>query len=163
MDRLSSIMLRLSLAWLLVGIVLGALMLTDEHIPGDWTLWFAPTHGHILFVGWFLQFALGVAYWLLPRKRSPRRPLGYNERVADAAVAALNLGLLLRVAGEPAQRAGWTGAWIFPALATSAALQVVAIATFAVQLWPRVAPRPLRGAASGTKTAAGEHANDGGS
>ena len=144
MDRLSSVMLRLSLGWLLAGVVLGGIMLTDDRIPGDWRVWFAPTHGHMLFVGWFVQFAVGVAYWLLPRKRSPARPLGYSEPLAIGAVAALNLGLLLRVAAEPAQRAGWTGAWIFPALAASAILQVAAIATFVVQLWPRVGPRARR-------------------
>lgn len=144
MDRLSSLMLRLSLVWLVLGIVLGGIMLTDNRIPGDWRVWFAPTHGHMLFVGWFLQFVVGVAFWLLPRKRSPGRPLGYSEPLAFAAVVALNLGLLLRVAAEPAEHAGWTSDWIFPALAASAILQVAAIAVFAAQLWPRVGPRVRR-------------------
>ena len=64
MDRLSSIMLRISLIWLLAGFVIGAAMLTDRALPGQWRLWMAPSHAHMLFVGWFIQFVFGVAYWL---------------------------------------------------------------------------------------------------
>lgn len=146
MDRLTSLMVRLSLCWLLLGAILGGLMLTDAWTPGDWRDWFAPTHGHILFVGWFLQFALGIAYWLLPRKRTAARPLGYAESLAYAAVAALNLGLLLRVVAEPLEHAGHEGVGTHIALAASAVLQVVAIALFVFQIWPRVGPRvrPVR-------------------
>lgn len=62
MDRLSVIMVRSALLWLVAGIVVGGLMLVDRAIPGDWRAWLAPSHGHMLFVGWFLQFALGIAY-----------------------------------------------------------------------------------------------------
>ena len=55
----------------MLGFVIGGLMLVDRAIPGDWRAWMSPSHGHMLFVGWFLQFALGIAYWLLPRKRQP--------------------------------------------------------------------------------------------
>lgn len=97
MDRLTTVMVRLSLCWLLVGFIIGGAMLVDCAVPGEWRAWMAPSHGHMLFVGWFLQFALGIAYWLLPRKRSPTRLLGYHERLAFLTVGALNLGLLLRV------------------------------------------------------------------
>src|ERR687898_1455118 len=106
MDPVSVRLVRASLLWLVAGFTLGALMLSDALVPGDWRLWFAPTHGHILFVGWFLQFAVGVAYWLLPRRRSTERPLGYGERSALLAVGALNLGLVLRIVAEPAERTG---------------------------------------------------------
>lgn len=141
MDRLNTIMVRASFAWLMAGVVLGGLMLIDRAIPGAWRRWLQPTHGPLLVVGWFLQFALGIAYWLLPRRRTPDRPLGYDERLAFWAVAALNLGLLLRTLAEPAERAGGNGNWTMPILIASAALQVGAIAVFILQLWPRVAPR----------------------
>jgi hypothetical protein len=144
MDPLSSLMLRTSLIWLLVGFIVGAAMLTDSALPGQWRLWLAPTHAHMLFVGWFLQFVVGVAYWLLPRKRSPEQPLGYGERTAAIAVAALNLGLLLRILGEPAERTGLTSDVTTALLAVSALLQVAAVLVFTTQLWPRVAPRPIR-------------------
>lgn len=142
MDRLSSVMLRLSLLWLVAGVVVGGAMMVDRSIPGAWRLWLQPTHGHILFVGWFLQFAIGVAYWLLPRKRSPARPLGYDLRLAQIAVVCLNGGLVLRVIGEPLDRTGHSSIGL---LALSAALPIVAVILFAGQLWPRMAPK-VRGA-----------------
>jgi hypothetical protein len=134
-------MVRSALVWLLAGIVVGAAMVIDREIPGQWRAWYMPSHVHMLFVGWFLQFALGIAYWLLPRKRSPDRPLGYNERFALGAMAALNAGLLIRVTVEPLERAGHASDATFAALSVAAALQVAAVAVFVSQLWSRVGPR----------------------
>jgi hypothetical protein len=145
MDPLSSVMLRAALTWLLAGFVIGAAILTDRALPGQWRLWMAPTHAHILFVGWFLQFAVGVAYWLLPRRRSTERPLGYRERAAYLAFVALNLGLVLRIIAEPAERAGLANDVTLALLGASALLQVAATLVFVIQLWPRVGPRPMRG------------------
>lgn len=139
MDPLSSRMVRAALLWLLAGVAIGGAMLS-----GHWALWLAPTHAHMLFVGWFLQFALGIAYWLLPRRRAPDRPLGYDARLAGLAVIALNLGLALRVIGEPLTRSGQGSGTTQVLLAASALLQVGAVLIFVVQLWPRVAARPLR-------------------
>lgn len=142
MDPLSSIMVRLALLWMLAGFIIGGAMLVDRDLPGDWRLWMQPTHGHMLFVGWFLQFALGIGYWLLPRKRSPERPLGYDLRLARFAVASLNIGLLCRVLAEPLDRTGHDAAWTEGLLALSALLQIGAAVIFVLQIWPRVAPRP---------------------
>jgi hypothetical protein len=155
MDRLSAAMLRASFVWLLLGAVVGAAMMIDEVLPGAWRVWMAPTHGHMLFVGWFVQFAIGVAYWLLPRRRTPARPVGYDERLALTAVALLNTGLLLRVVAEPAQRSRHDGDWITVTLGCSGAFQVAAFAVFVTQLWPRVAPRVVRKAPTN-----GAEAND---
>ncbi len=144
MDPLSSVMLRASLLWLVAGVIVGGLMLTDRALPGQWALWLAPSHAHMLFVGWFLQFVVGVAYWLLPRKRTPARPLGYAERIAWGAATALNLGLIARVIAEPVERTGQGTGLTLALLAASALLQVGAALTFATQLWPRVGPRPMR-------------------
>lgn len=141
-------MVRLSLLWLLAGFIVGGLMLVDREIPGNWRLWAQPTHGHMLFVGWFLQFALGIAYWLVPRKRSPERPVGYNLRTAKFAVAALNLGLLCRVIAEPLERSGHAGNGTLTLLGVSAALQIGAAMIFVTQIWPRVAPRSPRQSSS---------------
>ena len=138
-------MLRASLIWLMSGFVIGAAMLTDRVLPGQWRLWMAPSHAHMLFVGWFLQFAVGVAYWLLPRRRSASQPLGYDERPTSLAVTALNLGLVLRILAEPAERTGHENAVTLVLFIASALLQVAAAFIFVVQLWPRVGPRSIRG------------------
>jgi hypothetical protein len=116
-------------------------MLSDDLAPGDWRVWFTPTHGHILFVGWFLQFAVGVAYWLLPRRRSPQLPLGYREPVARLAMLLLNTGLVLRVVAEPAERMGHDGRLTDAGLALSSLLQVLAVLVIARQVWGRVIVR----------------------
>lgn len=144
MDPLSSIMVRLALLWMLAGFLIGGAMLVDRDLPGSWRLWMQPTHGHMLFVGWFLQFALGIAYWLLPRKRTAERPVGYHLRLAQLAVAALNIGLLCRVVAEPLERDGHASDGTMVLLALSALLQISAAVIFVVQLWPRVAARAPR-------------------
>jgi hypothetical protein len=141
MDPISVRMTRASLLWLVLGFTLGALMLSDAVLPGHWRVWFSPTHGHILFVGWFLQFALGVAYWLLPRKRSAALPLGYRERPAFAAFLLLNVGLLARVIAEPLGRTSADGPLVDWSLVVSSLLQLGAVAILARQLWSRLVPR----------------------
>ena len=138
MDRLSIIMVKTALLWLVAGVVFGGLMLVDRGIPGNWRLWMMPTHGHMLFVGWLVQFALGIGYWLLPRKRSPELPIGYRETPALVAAALLNLGLALRVIGEPMERTGHAGPLSFSMLSGSSLFQVAAVVIFVFQLWPRI-------------------------
>lgn len=138
MDRLSIIMVRCSLVWLAAGIVVGGIMLIDRAVPGDWRLWMGPSHGHVLFVGWFLQFALGIAYWLLPRKRSDVLPVGYRESIGLIGMAALNAGLAFRVLVEPFERSGHATDFTLMMLILSSILQVVAVLLFISQIWPRV-------------------------
>ncbi len=144
MDPISVRMVRTALIWLAIGFVFGGLMLADSSLPGSWRAWFAPTHGHILFVGWFLQFAVGVAYWLLPRKRTDDRPLGYNEHAAFLSFVILNIGLVVRVIAEPAARIGYMTGLVDELLIVSALAHVGAIGIVVVQLWSRVIPRPVR-------------------
>lgn len=142
MDRLTVWMVKASFLWMVLGFVIGALMLTDRVAPGQWRLWLQPTHGHILFVGWFVQFTIGIAYWLLPRRRNPEKPLGYNQRLAFTAMACLNLGMLARVIGEPMERIDRTLAdQAMGFLIASSILQVAAVLIFVRQLWTRVYPK----------------------
>ena len=144
MDRLTTVMVRLSLGWLLTGFVVGGVMLVDRVVPGEWRAWLAPSHGHMLFVGWFLQFVFGIAYWLLPRKRSAQRPLGYDERLALLGVSALNGGLMLRILSEPFERIGQGNTVTITALFGAAVLQILAALIFVRQLWPRTGVRQVR-------------------
>ena len=144
MDRLTAAMVRLSLCWPLAGFVTGGAMVVDRVTPGDWRTWMAPSHGHMLFVGWFLQFVVGIAFWLLPRKRTPQRPLGYNERLAMLGAGALNSGLMLRILSEPFERVGKVNAVTMTALFVSAVFQIQAALIFVKQLWPRASVRQVR-------------------
>lgn len=144
MDRVSAWMVRASLCWLVLGVTVGAVMMSDVWLPGRWRVWMAPSHGHMLFVGWFLQFALGIGIWLLPRTRSDAKPLGYREGRTAFAVVALNAGLLLRVWLEPVQRSGNDSSLYDPGLLLSSLLQLAAVGLIVIEIWPRVAARTPR-------------------
>ena len=155
MDRFSIIAVKTSLIWMLTGFVIGGLMLVDHLVPGDWRLWLMPTHGHMLFVGWFVQFVIGIAFWLLPRKRLPELPLGYGEHKAFIALALLNFGLAFRVIAEPFLRSGYDNLAVNFLLSLSSLSQVAAIAIFVTQMWPRIYGKNKLGippAKSGGKT-----------
>jgi hypothetical protein len=90
-----------------------------------------PLHGEMLLVGWLIQLAFGVGYWILPRFEG-RQPRG-SEAAAWVAMLLLNAGLLAAGLG---QMAG-TGSW---ALAGRMG-EAMAAAIFAVHVWSRVGRR----------------------
>ncbi|MFU8813170.1 MAG: hypothetical protein ACNA78_09390 [Balneolaceae bacterium] len=89
-------MIRLSLIWLFVSAVIGGLLLVHKAVglhPALWSL--LPVHFELAIWGWLVQFLLGTAYWMFPRKlvgarRGPAFP-------AWMMVALLNTGLLFLV------------------------------------------------------------------
>lgn len=122
---------------LLAGL-LGLLAVAARPVVGGPTwlgaLW--PTLLHLLVVGWLTQLIFGVAHWMFPR-HTAEAPRG-NERLMRMAWVALNLGLLLRVIGEPRAILGHDAA---PLLPLAAALQFLAAVLFVVNTWPRVKAR----------------------
>ncbi len=92
MPRLSSLFVRLSLIYLAVGFTLGALLLVNEGLnfyPPIWKL--LPIHIEMLLLGWFVQLAVGMAYWILPRV-SGQSPRG-NVKLAWISFWMINLGI----------------------------------------------------------------------
>lgn len=95
-------------------------------------------HAHILFVGWFVQFAIGIAYWLLPRRKTPERPYGYNEKLGYTAYILINCGMVLRILGEPLYFSGTLqGTLGTLSLGISGITQAAAGVMWANQLWSR--------------------------
>lgn len=142
MDRISVWLVRTSLVYLVSGFVLGAVLLINLGLGYPWSLPpLGPIHAHLLFVGWLVQFALGFAFWLLPRRRRSGVLQPTSERWSFTAYGLLNGGLLLRAVGEPAsaQLSQWPWGEV---LVLSAAIQGVAALIIAAQLWPRVLGRP---------------------
>ncbi|GAB4415517.1 MAG: cbb3-type cytochrome c oxidase subunit I [Anaerolineales bacterium] len=96
MPRLSRIAVRLSQVYLVVGSTFGALMLANKGIPFAPTLWaLLPSHVDVMFLGWMTQFALGIAFWILPRIAGSA-PRG-NEYWSRAGFALLNVGICISV------------------------------------------------------------------
>jgi cbb3-type cytochrome oxidase subunit 1 len=98
----------------------------------------SPVYFHLFLVGWVAQLIFGIVYWMFP-KYSKEQPRG-NEKLAWSVFWLLNIGLALRVIGEPGQviypGAGW--GWV---LAASALLQWLAGMFFVFNTWGRVKER----------------------
>ena len=129
MPRLSVWFIRASLVYLWIGFTWGALMLVNsatEFYPPLWSL--QPSHIEFLFLGWFLQLALGVAYWILPRyiRGEPRgkEPYGW------VALILLNIGLVASAAGSLASLV-----WV-PLVGHL--LEAAAAVLFAAFIWKRI-------------------------
>lgn len=130
MPKLSVWMVRTSLIYLGIGFTVGALMLFQKGISYETQVWrFLPLHIETLILGWMVQLAMGVAYWILPRFGSERRRLAF----ATAAYFALNLGIFLVGIGTWQQDLAVL-AFIGRILEAAAAL------LFVVHAWPRVKP-----------------------
>ena len=96
MPSLSRLAVRLSLLYLVLGTTFGALILANKGIsfvPLVWAL--LPAHIDVMFLGWMTQFALGMAFWILPRFASDAQR--GNERWSWATVFLLNAGIWLVV------------------------------------------------------------------
>ncbi|HMN29619.1 MAG TPA: hypothetical protein PKE45_15830, partial [Caldilineaceae bacterium] len=112
-------------------------------LPSTWGLpailgLLGPAYFHLFMVGWVTQLIFGVAYWMFPTY-SREQPRGH-EGVAWTVYWLLNVGLILRVVGEPLTavqpESGWR--WLLP---ISALAQWLAGAAFVLNTWPRVRER----------------------
>jgi hypothetical protein len=123
-------MVRVALLALAAGAALGAVLLADPAFAGGAARW-RPVHAELLTVGWTVQLAFGVAYWILPRFRSgPERG---RDALAWAAFVLVNLGVMLVALGRSTPGAE---AWALAGRCTEA----LAVAAFAAHAWPRVKP-----------------------
>ncbi len=93
MPRLSAIFIRTALGYLAAGFTFGALMLFNKGVLlGPWVWRLLPLHIECVLVGWTVQLAMGVAFWILPRfGLGPRRG---NESLAWVAYGLINAGVL---------------------------------------------------------------------
>ena len=131
MPRLSCWFIRAALFYLAAGFTVGALMLANKGIsfwPQSWR--FLSVHMEMLLVGWLVQLALGMAFWILPRfvKGAPRG----NEALIWLAFVLVNLGI------------GWVIAetiFAIPGLALIGRVaEAVGVLAFAIGSWQRVRP-----------------------
>lgn len=92
MPRLSCWFVRASLVYLALGFTFGALMLANKGLGFYPAIWLVlPVHMETLLMGWFVQLALGMAFWILPRFKNGA-PRG-NEALSWLAFVLLNLGI----------------------------------------------------------------------
>jgi cbb3-type cytochrome oxidase subunit 1 len=139
MPRLTRYFIKTALIYLALSLILGAVLATRAafDLPAELAA-LSPVFFHLFMVGWVTQLIFGMLYWMLP-KYSKEKPRGY-EQLVWAAYILINVGLILRVIGEPlaAVRPDWGVGWI---LALSAVLQLLGGWAFIFNAWPRVRER----------------------
>jgi hypothetical protein len=124
------LLVRSALVWLAAGAAMGALLLGAKAVPmptGVFRLF--SLHAEALLIGWMVQFAMGVAWWILPKY--PRLPERGPAGPIWATWLLLNAGVLLAGIGRS------LGAPEATVVAGRIAELLGAIA-FAAAAWPRV-------------------------
>ena len=95
MKSISVTIIRIALVWLLVGTTTGTWMLLNRAGVVGAGIWiFRPSHIDTMLLGFMIQFALGVALWILPRARHAANRKPAND---GWAAALFNVGLVLRI------------------------------------------------------------------
>jgi cbb3-type cytochrome oxidase subunit 1 len=123
-------LVRSALCYLAIGVLTGAVLLVNRGVfLGGWVGRLRPVHIEFLLIGWTLQLALGVAFWILPRFRAGSER--GRERSAWLSYVLLNTGVLAVAVG---QAIGLPPA--VPLLGHTA--EALAAVTFALYAWPRV-------------------------
>lgn len=136
MSRLTRWIIRTSLVYL--GLALTAGILQAGASIWNWSLTAAslfPGYIHLLAVGWLTLMIFGVAHWMFPRY-SALQPHG-NEALNWAAYILMNLGLVMRLVGEPLNDLHRVTFWTW-FLVLSAILQWLGGMVFIINLWKRV-------------------------
>jgi hypothetical protein len=128
--RLSVWLARTALCYLAIGVLAGAFLLVNRGVfLGAWVARLLPIHIEFLLIGWILQLALGVAFWILPRFRTGAER-GREEFVWGAYVL-LNMGVIAVAVG------GAIG--LPPAVPLlGRAAEALAAAAFSLHAWPRI-------------------------
>ncbi len=139
MPRLTRYFIKTSLLYLALALVLGVLLAARLalDLPAEFAA-LSPVFFHVFMVGWVAQLIFGMLFWMLP-KHSKERPRG-NETLVWSAYLLINIGLVLRIIGEPlnAWQANQGLGWL---LALSALLQLLGGWAFILNAWPRVRER----------------------
>ena len=123
-------LLRAALVHLLIGTALGALLLVTKADLGmpHWVARTWPLHGEMMLLGWMVQLAMGVAYWILPKHA--QQPVRGRAAPVIAAALLINAGVI--------------GAGLGPAMGrTDLAVagrvaELAAVLLFAGNAWPRI-------------------------
>jgi hypothetical protein len=131
MPRLSVYFVRASLIYLAVGFTFGGLLLVNKGVLISPLIWMLlPIHIEFLFVGWLVQLAIGVAFWILPR--FSQGALRGDERWGWAAFALINIGILMVVL-----QSLFGVQWL---MFFGRSLEIFGLVAFVIGNWKRVKP-----------------------
>lgn len=131
MPRQSVWFVKASLIYLALGFTFGGLMLANKGVlisPFLFTL--LPAHMEFLLMGWLVQLAMGVVFWIAPRF-SGAKPRG-NVYLVILAFWLLNLGI-----GLVSLRSYVQIDWL---MLVGRLMEVTAVTGFGIGTWKRIKP-----------------------
>lgn len=130
--------IKTGIAFLFMGLLIGAYMLVRRELFGIWpSPYLVSAHAHAVLVGFIMFLILGVALWLFPR--APKEDQRYRPQRVEAAYWVLVIATGGRFVAEAAK------AWfVTPALAWIVVLgglgQIAGLAIYFWTMWPRIRP-----------------------
>lgn len=130
--------IKTGIAFLAMGLGLGAYMLVQREFRGVWpSPYLVSAHTHALLAGFVLYLILGVALWLFPRaERGDRR---YRPGRVAAAYWVLTAATALRIAAE-VSRAWMHGGWQPWVIVGGGLGQAGGIGLYFWTMWSRIRP-----------------------
>jgi cbb3-type cytochrome oxidase subunit 1 len=128
--------LKTAIAFLLVGIVVGGVALVRRELFSVYpSAALVSAHTHVILVGFVMMMILGVAQWMFPRP--PRDNSQYRLGTAEAAYWIMTSATALRFVSELG-RSGSTALILRLAVVAGGLGQIVGLALFFYNLWPRI-------------------------
>jgi heme/copper-type cytochrome/quinol oxidase subunit 1 len=130
--------IKTGIAFLFLGLVLGAYMLVRRELSGVWpNPYLVSAHAHAVLVGFVMFLILGVALWLFPR--APKDDQRYRPGRIEAAYWILLIATGGRFMAEAAK--AW---YVSPVIAWTVVLgglgQIAGLALYFWTMWPRIRP-----------------------
>lgn len=129
--------IKTGVGYFILALIMGILLVINPFVelPGFLRSMF-PTYLHVFTVGWITQLIFGVSIWMFP---SPERGGRYgNETVVWSIFWTLNVGLALRIIGEPGKIALASSTIMNLTLLLSALLQWTSGLLYTYHIWGRI-------------------------
>lgn len=128
--------IKTGIAFLGLGLLLGAYLLLRRELWGEWPdPYLVSAHAHLVGIGFVMFLILGVALWLFPR--APKGDTRYRPRWITFTYWLLALSTLLRFLAEGA-RAWWREPWLAWIVVLGGAGQILGLAVYFYTMWPRI-------------------------
>jgi heme/copper-type cytochrome/quinol oxidase subunit 1 len=130
--------IKTGIAFLFLGLALGAWMLVRRELWGVWPdPYLASAHAHAVLVGFVMFMILGVALWLFPRAAKD------DERYTPARAAAAYWILLVATTGRFVAETGRSvsgDAWLGWVVVLGGLGQILGLAVYFWTMWTRIRP-----------------------